>query len=436
MVKAFGEMRIMKGKIHISTGVKISAVVVALVGLIVVGKGRIAAEYRQSLSDMMHSEEALLAVPTAAAAQAKIAETVEEKAPAGSIYKPGAIRVEPKAMPDHITFSAVGDNLIHETLINQAAENADYGGYDFSYFYADVAPYFQSRDLSWINVETIINDAIEPAGYPNFSTPAASGTALYNAGFDIYSLASNHTYDYGDYGVLATRTYWENDAPKNILTTGIWTDDAYIPVYAVDGHSIAFLTYSYGSNGFSDGESGHIITLDQPELIEWQIRQAKQMAEAVVVSCHWGAEDSHEVTENQRQLASFIAECGADLIIGAHPHVIQGAEWIPTSDGRSVFCAYSIGNFVSAQTRADELLGYCLNATFDFHKDGTPVTLSDVSLTPMVTMYGYNRENIHTKFLSQCTADELDSHGVALYAPEFCANYVYSFFGSRPECSL
>ena len=260
MVKAFGEMRVMKGKFHISMGVKISAVVIAFVCLIVVGKGRIAAEYRQSLSDMMHSEEALLAVPTAAAAQAKIAETVENAA-ADALYKPGTITVAPKSMPDHITFSAVGDNLIHETLINQAYANADYEGYDFSYCYADVAPFFQSRDLSWINVETIINNAIEPSGYPNFSTPASSGNALYNAGFDIYSLASNHTYDYGDYGVLATRTYWENDAPKNILTTGIWTDDAYIPVYAVNGHSIAFLTYSYGSNGFSDGESGHIITL-------------------------------------------------------------------------------------------------------------------------------------------------------------------------------
>ena len=78
----------------------------------------------------------------------------------------------------------------------------------------------------------------------------------------------------------------------------------------------------------------------------------------------------HNITQAQRTLAQSLADWGADVIIGTHPHVLQDAEWRTAADGRNVFVAYSLGNFLSTQSKPDQLFGAIL--TLDLEQTTEP----------------------------------------------------------------
>ena len=318
-----------------------------------------------------------------------------------------------------ITFTAVGDNLIHGSIFKQAAARADGDGYDFSYSYAPVKDYFEAHDLNWINMETLVNNEFPASNYPKFSTPGQDALDLYDAGFRIFSIASNHTYDLGNKGVRAMKYFYRDEMPSDILTTGIWEDTDDIPVYEYRGRKIAFLTYTYGMNEDSNEESGRVIYLTEKSLIKYQIGKAKEQADCVIVSCHWGDEDKHAINDEQRQTAREIAEWGADLIIGTHPHVVQDYTRIETSDGREVFCAYSIGNFISGQKDIDHLVGLVLECTLAFESgaDGkVSVSVEDPKLVPIITHYDSAFTNLRVMFLEDYTPEMADRHGVQEYS--------------------
>ena len=373
-----------------------------------------------------------------------------------------------------ITFTAVGDNLINEVLYGQAAERAarrksDFpesddperdaeksGGpeedglpdedYDFTPVYAQVAPFIAEQDVNWIDIETLITDTCEPSGYPSFSTPGASGRALRDAGWNVFSLCSNHTYDLGSRGISATLDFWKQmmaeaskDWPENaqadgasfdeyikenilekeggICCTGLWeygTEDT-IPVLTCKGKKLAFLTYTYGTNNIKTpaDSPGHVIYLDEEDVIARQIALAHEQADAVIVSLHWGAEYNHYETQDQIDLAQRVADMGADLIIGGHPHVVEGAQMLTASDGRQVFCAYSLGNFICAQNampNPDAMIGLMLSCTFRFTEDG--LTVKDHRLIPILSDYGDGYEDDHVVFYADYTEEAALAHGM------------------------
>ena len=130
-----------------------------------------------------------------------------------------------------ITFTAVGDNLINEVLYEQAAQRAENAGedrdYDFAPCYAGIAPFIREHDVNWIDIETLMTDTLEPSGYPGFSTPGDSGRALIDAGWNVFSLCSNHTYDQGAEGIRQTLDFWKTMQEKTgqaggICCTGLW----------------------------------------------------------------------------------------------------------------------------------------------------------------------------------------------------------------------
>lgn len=354
-----------------------------------------------------------------------------------------------------VRFSAVGDNLISERMLTQAEERGSGGSYDFSYLYDGVSSFIQEHEVNWIDVETDINNEITPSGYPEFSTPGQDGIDLYKAGFNIFSLANNHIYDLGTEGINAAVKFWQNDMPSGakFLTTGLWEKDtdgstSYtagysdaglspqfevkyddIPIYTCsNGKTIAFLTYTQMTNeldgrGIYDTPSDtdqRVIYLYETSLIEAQIQKADEKADAVVVACHWGDEDSHEVTDFQKEMAQNLADWGADLIIGDHAHVVQPAEMLTASDGRKVFCAYCLGNFVSTQEQPDELIGTALDCTFRFRKDGAnasepEVTVIDPGLVPIVTDYGEGGADAHVVLLKDYTDEQAKASGINGY---------------------
>ena len=184
----------------------------------------------------------------------------------------------------------------------------------------------------------------------------------------------------------------------------------------MNGITIGYLSYTEYTNGIptpSDAEHG-VIYLDDTETIAAQMAEMRPNCDVLVVSCHWGVEGSHDVTDAQRQTAQWLADQGADLIIGTHPHVTQTAQWLTAEDGRQVFVTYSLGNFISAQSSPDNMIGAILSIEFEktTQPDGTSTTvLLNPQLVPTVTQYENGYADIRV-YLFRDYTDELGAaHG-------------------------
>jgi poly-gamma-glutamate synthesis protein (capsule biosynthesis protein) len=341
---------------------------------------------------------------------------------------------EPTPQVATVDFSATGDNLIHQLIYQQAAARAGEGEkYSFDYCYENLVPFYAGFDVNWINQETLCNNELEPSTYPCFSTPGECAEALYRAGIRVFSLSNNHTYDKGSKGIAATLRFWDS-MPEDVVTTGLWQgeeDYDTIPLQTVNGVTIAYLSYTEHTNGIPQSSSmeANVIYTSQTDVIERQVKRAAELADFVVVGTHWGVEDSHTITQAQRTLAQQLADWGADVIVGTHPHVIQDAEWLTAEDGRKTFVAYSLGNFISTQKHKDQLIGAIL--TLQLQKvtdpDGT-VTLSvcEPKLHPTVTHYDSGKANVRTYLFRDYTQELASKHGVRATYSDFNYDYIQS----------
>lgn len=327
---------------------------------------------------------------------------------------------EPTPIVETVSFSASGDNLIHAPIYKQAAGRAQGGEkYDFRYAYANMAEFYAQFDVNWINQETLVNDELAPSTYPCFSTPGECAKALYELGMRVFTTSNNHIYDKSAAGIAATRRFWAS-MPEDVVTSGLWSGgDDYdrIPMHTVNGIKIAYLAYTESTNGIPTpaNAEAHIIYTSQTDLMEHQIRLARQQADIVVVGVHWGVEYSHKASDAQKNLAQRFADWGADLIIGTHPHVVQDAAWLNATDGRSVFVAYSLGNFISTQDEKDRLVGLLLSVTFRKTTEIDGSVSTEVVLPefyPVVTHYDSGRSNCRVYLLNQYTDALATQHGI------------------------
>ncbi len=308
-----------------------------------------------------------------------------------------------------ISFTASGDNLIHEAIIRSAKDRAlkeGKEGYDFDFAYEEVSGFFRAHDINFINVESLITETLPPSDYPDFSTPADCGMALLKAGFNALNLSNNHIYDKGSEGINATLDFWSD---KEAAVFGLYDrdDPMDICVYEYDGVRLAFLGYTYGTNGREtpEGSDKRAVYLSETELIKKQLEKARREADIVIVSCHFGAEGSHRITDGERTLGRALAGWGADLVIGTHPHVIKDAQWINTGDGRRALVCYSLGNFLSSMKRTGNLLGLTLECSFEVPKSG-PARIKNARLIPNVTVYGPYYREPHVKWFSDYSSKE------------------------------
>ena len=246
-----------------------------------------------------------------------------------------------------VTLAAVGDALIHENILNSGKKKD--GTYNYDAIFSNVKDYLANFDVKIINQETIfINDSSKFAGYPSFGTPVEMGDAMRNAGFNVITCATNHAYDRGAKGIINTVDYWKQ-YEDSVLMTGIYKDqESYdtISVREYNGIKIAFLNYTTLLNSGAKKEPYYIRMYKESNAVK-EIKEAKKIADFVIVLPHWGIEYEHEPSDEQERMAKKLAEAGADVIIGCHPHVVQPMKVITTSDDRRVPCYYSLGNFVS-----------------------------------------------------------------------------------------
>lgn len=324
---------------------------------------------------------------------------------------------EPTPLVQTVRFSATGDNLIHDGIYLQARNRGEDGAYDFTEAYAPMREFYQQFDVNWLNQETLVNDAFAPSGYPMFSTPGDITDTLYDLGFRVFSVSNNHSYDKGAEGIASSRAHWAA-MPDDVAVAGFYNLESYDDyVYqTVNGITFGYLSYTESTNGLPtpEGSEYGIIYLDDRETIAAQIAAMRPNCDVLVVSCHWGVEGSHEMTESQTQTAQWLADQGVDLIIGTHPHVTQTAQWLTGVNGNTAFVAYSLGNFINAQSQPDNMIGAVLDITFQktTAPDGTvTVEMQDPKLHGVVTQYEAGYKNIRVYPYRDYTDELGAAHG-------------------------
>ncbi len=339
-----------------------------------------------------------------------------------------------------ISFLACGDNLIHPCIYMDARDRAtaDTRPYNFKPMYEDVAEYIASFDISFINQETPLGgDALGLSGYPTFNSPQDLGRDLKDIGFDIINIAHNHMLDKGATGLGGTIDFLESEEMDGVTQIGGYKNaEDYDSIRTVerDGITIALLSYTYGTNGFSvSGKSELVVPHINDEDMVRQCAIAEEAGDITVVSIHWGVENTSEPTDEQRRVAKLLADNGADVILGHHPHVLQPIEWIEAEDGSETLCIYSLGNLVSAMMYWENMVGGFL--TFDIVKmsDGE-VKIENTAFVPTAFFYGPSYYNSHLYFLCDYPEDVAKNHGTGkLYrspaAPSDMISYVKRLMG-------
>ncbi|MCQ2418086.1 MAG: CapA family protein [Oscillospiraceae bacterium] len=307
------------------------------------------------------------------------------------------VATEPPLPQEHVVHMlAVGDNLVQKYVYRRAQEcTADGTSYYFQPLYERVKPIIQSADVAIINQETLICGGEYEVSGSNyiFNSPTQLGECMVDLGFDVFTICNNHMLDKSVDGLESSLNYWDEMMAKYpILVVGGYRneeDQNNIRVQEVNGIKIAYLAYTESLNEHSVPESStiRIGRISDEELIERQIRQAKTIADAVIVSAHWGKEDTDEVQPNVKELAEKMIGWGADVILGTHPHTAQTMEYIEREDGSMGFVFYSLGNFISAQTDNFNMVGEM--GGFDLVKDTESGKLSvlNIQCTPVITHY-------------------------------------------------
>ncbi len=296
---------------------------------------------------------------------------------------------EPEPQPTSVSLLCAGDNLLHINIIKQAKARGgdDPSGYDFRPAYKRTAEMVAAADLAILNQETIVTDEFEPSNYPMFCSPEAAGDQMVEMGFDVMSIANNHVLDKGEAGLIATLDYWKTEHPDIPVYGACMKDEEKIQVLEKNGIKFAFLGFMEHTNGLKlPPETECKITyLSETEEVERQVRAAREIADVVIVSAHYGVEVSNTVTEQQLQITRDLVDWGADIIIGTQPHTVQPMEYVNKPDGGQAFVFYCLGNYISSMTSSPlAMVGMLGKLTVTKQPDGT-IILENPEAVPIVT---------------------------------------------------
>ena len=263
----------------------------------------------------------------------------------------------------------VGDALIHWGVYNDAKQSD--GSYDFKPQLEVIKPISSKYDIAYYNQETVLGGKeLGVSSYPRFNSPYEVGDAFIDAGFNMVSLATNHTMDKGEAGVLNSVNYWKSH--PDIATSGQWSSEeertaSVSKVYEKNNIKYAFISYTIWTNGLeTPAGKTYLNNVYSPEKAKADIESVRDKVDFVIVAMHWGTEYSFKTDYKQDEIAAYLSELGVDLIIGAHPHVIQTVEYI---NNNKTFVVYSLGNFISDQLDVDNYTGLAMEVTLKKHVD-------------------------------------------------------------------
>ena len=321
------------------------------------------------------------------------------------------------ARTQRITIVAVGDMLMHPDVSGLAFKEDGSVNYDF--IFEPVWDETTNADLAVVNNEVPFGgNEYGLRNYPAFNVLTELGDAEAKAGFDVILNATNHVRDMGTKGIERTMEFWKKY--PQILTVGVHeTQEDYNSLHIVDvkGVKIAIFNYVYGVNAGVDPEKPYLIDLmTTPYLdkIKAEIERAERAADFTIVFPHWGEEYHLNQTKGQEDWARFFTECGADLIIGTHPHCLEPVKRITSPNGNTSLCYYSLGNYISMQDETISMLGGLAKITLILDENGKP-GIETYELQPLISHYGASITWCYVVRLENYTEALVNQHAIKVH---------------------
>ena len=306
--------------------------------------------------------------------------------------------VEPVKEDVNIKMTVIGDIMCHNSQYKDAYDGSTY---DFSYVFDDIKDYISSADIAVGNLETTFAGKERGySNYPRFNSPEQLAYNLKDMGIDVLCTANNHSMDTNYSGVVSTLDFLDDAGISHMGTSRTAEEQNQILVKDVNGIKIAFLDFTSGTNGIPvPSANSYCVNLIDKDLILKQLELAKaQEPDLICVNMHWGLEYQNVQNSDQEDWADFLFENGVDVILGSHPHVLQPMEkrTVTLEDGttKDCFVIYSLGNFISGQTKKNTRTSIILNISFTKDGETEKTTIGDVSYVPI---YMYKASSGSTK---------------------------------------
>jgi poly-gamma-glutamate synthesis protein (capsule biosynthesis protein) len=317
-----------------------------------------------------------------------------------------------------VSFAVAGDVIPHEPVRAAAAAAGDGAG-GWGALFSDVSDVFDKADFGFVNLETPVAPAHSHGSKPFlFDAPVALLDGLKANGIKIVSFANNHVMDQGWAGFAETREHLRDEGIL-FAGSGDTAPLAWKPVIVeANGIKVGWLGMTRWLNGGRNpdkddlphvnffpypGESAGAPGADEAQVLE-AVKEARAQCDLLVVSIHWGIEYAPAPRPEDVETAHKMLEAGASVIVGHHPHVLQPVETYKTQDGRNTVIFYSLGNFLSNQSRTyvdglmpdkdgdprDEMIGLFSAVRKDYGPAGVRVELGHVGILPV---WGENNRN-------------------------------------------
>ncbi|MBE6250202.1 MAG: CapA family protein [Bacteroidales bacterium] len=277
---------------------------------------------------------------------------------------------------DTMTICVLGDMMMHTEQIDNAGRRD--GEHNFDTYFKYIGGRIRSADLAIANMEFTL--AGKPyTGYPSFSAPDSFARHLADCGFDVFLTANNHILDKGCQAAERTLKQYRH---LGVRYCGTALDEEDMRrttplIIRAKGITVALINFTYGTNLGADKHWPKVNYMGNRTLIRTALEKADS-ADLTIVMPHWGNEYELQQSEEQKEMAQWLAENGADIIIGSHPHVAQPFEII---SGKNVPVAYSLGNAVSNMSAPNTQVGLMTTITIVRHTDG------DIEVMPLEFTY-------------------------------------------------
>lgn len=332
----------------------------------------------------------------------------------------------------------VGDMLFHKAVSDSGLQSD--GTYNYDAIFANVKDDIKAADVAIVNQEVILGGKeLGLTGYPTFNAAYEVGDAIANAGFDVVLHATNHTLDKGKTGMDNCMNYWKTNHP-DMVVAGLHDseeDQKKIRVCEANGIKIAILNYTYGTNGIPlPSDRPYAVDLLDEAKIREDVKNAKEVADFVVVCPHWGTEYVLEESSEQKKWADLFLELGVDLVIGTHPHVIEPVKMLESDNGHKMLVYYSLGNFINSTASTEKNVGRRYvggMAKVTLAKKDGKVIIEDYGIEPLVTQNESGTNGITTYKLSDYTEEMAKKNKAkqrdSAFSLEYCKELVRQVFG-------
>ena len=282
-----------------------------------------------------------------------------------------------------IRISAVGDILCENSILEDAYDKGTQN-YDFTSMFKNMSTFFADSDITVGTMETKYTDN-KYSGYGQRNSPISFAEALKNMGIDLVSISTNHSLDYGIEGLQETKRALEGIGYDVV---GDNLGESRVKIKTIKNTKIAFLSYTYGfeNQNSKTKEELDSANIYNSEIAKKDLEYAKENADYSIIIMHWGDAYSTKPNKEQQNIAKFLVENGADMILGNHASAVQKMEVMQSPEGKNVLVAYSLGNYISGETMDISKIELVLNIELRKSGETGEVVLSKVDYTPIYVL--------------------------------------------------